>query len=320
MTNARKIALSATAALLAMSLAGCSVSLEDPTSPNGQPGSSGSSESPSTNPDGTTPSASPSASAEPIATLPKPAPLPTLQAGDKATYDNASTSATLATIIADSAALSATDGWYASFDGKVVGAFPNAKDIPFNSVYAIAPYNQFPAGKSVELAPGVVSATPMLVTAGSEFNAFASLLSILTPQGGTLTTFNVGDNPLSDSLVTAAGKAFSAAKTEATQSAYGTSKSFGKYTSTPNAFSVVLSPSTDGAFKNVTLWVEKVSGKDVIVGVNDVRIGYGLYAAAESGFNEHRAAITLAQTADNPVALALIGKYWSDRSSWWWTR
>lgn len=320
MTNARKLLIPATAGLLALALTGCSVSFEDPEAkPNGSTSASPNATA-SGDPSATPGSTESPATGEDVVTLPKPRPLPTLQADDKPTYTDQAVSASLATIIADSSALAESKGWYATVGGKVVGAFANSSSLSYNSTYVIAPYGTYPQGTATDLPSGVSAGSLILATAGAEYNAFKSLLGVLTPQGGTLSTLNPNGNPLSDALFAAAAAPSSAQGAKATSVKYGTSKSFGKYAKTPNAYSVLLNPTTSGAFKDVILWVDKVDGKDVIVGVNDVRVGYGSHPSAESGISEYSEVIKASQNAQSKVALSLVGVYWMDITTWWLTR
>lgn len=317
MTTARKLMLTLAAATVALSLTGCSVSFEDPAAkPSGSASpSSGATE----NPGDPTATASPTTDPE-APTIDSPKPLPTIATGDKPNYSDAAASASLATIISDSAALADAKGWHATVNGKVVGAIPNAKSFPTNNSYVIAPFSLYPAGNAVDLPSGMNPSSLLLVTAGQKYNAFSNLLSILTPSGGTLATFDAKQSPLSDALFAAATLAPSATDAKASDVKYGTSKSFGKYGTTANAYSVLLNPSTAGAFKEVILFVDKVDGKDVIVGVNNVRVGYGAHPTFELGLQEYRPVIESSQTAGSVVALGTVTKYWVDVTSWWLKR
>jgi len=66
--------------------------------------------------------------------------------------------------------------------------------------------------------------------------------------------------------------------------------------------------------------VEKVGGKDVIVGVNDVRVGYGPHPSVESGIKEYAAAIKSSDAVNSPMALGRISRFWVDLTTWWLSR
>lgn len=327
MNTARKVILAITVGVLGIALAGCSVSFDETenTKPgtSASPGTSGGGNSSDPN-SSATPGAnsgtdgSETTEADDATTIPAPRPLPKLVDGDKPTYGDATVTSSLAAIIANSATLSETKGWYATINGKVVGA--TSKAAGNNTSYAIAPFSVFPSGKAVTLPAGFASNNLLFVTTADTHNAFASLLGILTPNGGTLTTFDAKQSPLSEALFAAATVAPSNPQVKPTTVKYGTSKSFGKYGSTANAFSVVLNPGTAGAFSEVTLWVEKVGGKEVIVGVNDVRVGYGPHPSVESGIEEYAVAIKSSDVANSPMALGRISRFWVDMTTLWLSR
>lgn len=92
------------------------------------------------------------------------------------------------------------------------------------------------------------------------------------------------------------------------------------YGTTANAYSVVLNPTAADAYKNITLWVDKVSGKDVIVGVDNVRISYGPHPAFKLGLQEYAPVIKASQGTGAVIVLGAVTKYWVDVTTWWLSR
>jgi hypothetical protein len=338
MTTARKLMLAVTAGLLGIALTGCSISFDEndkdkpgpsaTSSTDGNGGTDGTNGTGGTNGNGGSNgnggtngnggSNGGDDTSDPESFISTPRPLPTLKPGEKPTYTDTTVSSTLAVMIDNSSVLATSKGWYANINGKIVGT--TSKATGNNASYVLAPFSLFPAGNAADLPSGFNSTNLIFVTTSAQHNVFASLLSILTPTGGTLTTFDAKQTPFSEALFASAAAAPSKTSTKPVTVKYGTSKSFGKYASTANAFSVVLNPGTAGAFSEVTLWVEKVGGKDVIVGVNDVRIGYGTHPSVETGTKEYAAAIDSSAAAKSPMALGRISRFWVDMTTWWLTR